>query len=289
MKRNPARRRWLRAGAWLLLATAGLLLTWQLLAEAVEPHLWLYVADWLSPPPPPAEAPTVGGSVVLLYQDTRPHVGKIAGLQKGLVWAVRGEELIEEGYGLGCPLVESGGQAYLSRHAETAVVPQGEGVLLVKRYTLDTVDTPPRFLRPKFRPVPSLGVVTVRYSVHPDGVIDVEVDLTGLTGPWERAYLMNEQGARSFAHYRDAAGRTLAAADIGIWQPVTTSRACFDSAAGSLSFCVEPQPPATLYYGRERYNLYSWRGVYSLSWSGLDLELLAPQTTYRYRIVLEAR
>jgi hypothetical protein len=289
MSRKRALPRGLRPLGWLLLATGCLVLAWQVAAEAVEPRLWLDVADWLQPPPSPGEAPTAGGTSVRLYPDTRPHIGKIAGLQKGLVWVVQGEEVVEEGYGWGCPLVESGGRAYVSRHAETTVERQGDAVRLTKRYTMDAVDTPPQFLQLKFRPVPSLGVVTVHYDVHLDGVIDVAVDFSGLTGPWEQAYLMNEQGGERFTHYRDTDGRDLAAAEIGIWQPVAAARACFDSADGRFSFCVEPLEPVTLYMGRERYNLYNWRGVTELSWSGLDLEVPGPRQGYHYRIVLEAR
>jgi len=45
-----------------------------------------------------------------LHSDTRPHVGKIAGLQKGLVWVQAGQTLVEEGYGFGCPIVEYNGE-----------------------------------------------------------------------------------------------------------------------------------------------------------------------------------
>jgi hypothetical protein len=289
MKAERVRRRGLRLPGGLLLAAAGLLLLWQLAAELVEPRVLLHVSDWLDPPPTPAQALTVGGTLVRLYEDTRPHIGKIAGLQKGLVWVVAGQEVIEEGYGLGCPIVESGGRAYVSRHAETTVAMQAERVLLTKRYTMDTVDTPPQLLRPKFRPAPPLGVVTVRYDIAPDGVIHVEVDFSELTGSWERVYLMNEQGAARFTRYRDPR-LDLPASGIGIWQWVgeSTPWACFDSGDGRLSFCLELDEPAGFYYGREQTHLYNWRGVTALSWSGMDIEL-GPRQRYRYRIVLEVR
>lgn len=266
----------------------GALLIWKGTAELIEPHFLL----WLQPRLPFLDAPAVAGTSFRLYGDTRPHVGKIAGLQKGLVWMRGRRSLAEEGYGFGCPIVAFEGQAYVSRRAEVERVALGEGSYrLIKRFEMDTVDTPIQFLRRKYRPVPSLGVVACQYDIHPQGVIDVTVDLSGLDVPWSRVYLMNEQGAQHFDRYHDSQGRSLAAEQIGIWEQSATwiERACFDSPRDGLRFCVEPQPPAGVYYGRERYNQYNWRGIFYLSWSGVDLELSAgAPPTYRYRIALEA-
>ena len=75
----------------------------------------------------------------------------------------------------GLPLVEVGGQAYLSRSASVAQA----GNTLRKRYEMDTIDTPSGFLRRKYEPVPSIGTVVVSYTVT-TGTIEVAVDLTGL-------------------------------------------------------------------------------------------------------------
>jgi hypothetical protein len=101
---------------------------------------------------------------------------------------------------------------------------------------------------------------------------------------------MNEQGANRFAEYWDTLGRRLEADQIGIWEPsdLSPQRACFGDRDSRLSFCVEPIDPAVVYYGRERYNQYNWRGIYYLSWSGIDLQVEGPRETYRYRILLEA-
>jgi hypothetical protein len=270
----------------LLLLALGLLFTWQLTAELIEPHLLL----WLRPRSPYVEAPSTGGTTVRLYADTRPTIGKIAGLQKGLVWVRDGRALVEEGYGFGCPIVVSNDHSYNARRAEVETA-DGDGfVRLVKRYDIDTADTPIRLLRRKYRPVPSRGAIVVRYDVYPDGAIDVEVDVTALDAGWQRVYLMNEQGGRRFVRYRDAEGTQLEGEQIGIWASsgAFTASACFEDAGALLGFCVEPEPPAIVYFGRERYNQVNWRGIYYLSWSGVDLELAAPQTVYRYRIVLEA-
>jgi hypothetical protein len=102
---------------------------------------------------------------------------------------------------------------------------------------------------------------------------------------------MNEQGAKHFTHYVDSTGRELWEEQIGIWESARQfiPRACFSSQDGQFRFCVEAEPPAIVYYGRERYNQYNWRGIFYLSWSGVDIEIGSPQSLYRYRITMEAQ
>jgi hypothetical protein len=260
-----------------------------LTVELVEPYLFLCIDDWLRPKADPIQTSTVGGTSLRLYPDTRPHVGKIAGLQKGLVWVLDGQELIEEGYGFGCPIIEIDGQAYISRHAETERVIQKDSVRLVKQYTIDTMDTPTRPFQRKYRPTPSLGTVTFFYDIQPEGVIHVAVDFGKLNMTWDRAYLMNEQGSQAFTQYRDETGTVLEAHEIGIWQATEAGTACFHSEGDRLSFCIETIEPAEIFYGRERYNQYNWRGVYYLSWSGIDIRVDGPRQRYHYRILLNSR
>jgi hypothetical protein len=291
------RARLLRLGGWAVSCVLIALLAWQVVVELVEPHLLLV----FEPRVPFVEAPTVGGTRLRLYGDTRPHVGKISGLQKGLVWVRNGRPLVEEGYGFGAPIVEYQGQAYVARHAEVERSSIPGGVRLIKRYRIDTVDTPIQLLRRKYRPVAPLGSVTVQYDVWPEGLVDVWVDFRELEADWGRVYLMNEQGARRFVRYKDAGGIVLEGPEIGIWESKAefTGPACMSSKPAedgfsSLCFCVEPleegaAPPVRIYYGRERYKQYNWRGTYHLSWAGIDLEVEAPQPAYGYRISLEAR
>lgn len=277
---------------WAGVGVLAALLAWQWVVELVEPHYLLV----LQPRAPYLEAPSVGGTTLRLYSDTRPHVGKISGLQKGLVWVREGRLLVEEGYGFGTPIVEYEGQAYLARHAEIERMDVPGGVRLIKRYQMDTIDTPIQFLRRKYRPVPPIGAIKVQFDIWPGGEIDVTVDFGELEVAWTRVYLMNEQGARRFTRYEDARGTRLEGAEIGIWESFAgfTGWACLSSPGPALRFCVKPHDEsqnsqAMVYFGRERYNQYNWRGIYYLAWAGVDLALDAPQSTYRYRIRLEAR
>jgi hypothetical protein len=260
-----------------------------ILKESREPYVWLFVDDLVHPKPAPLALELSSGLTLRLYTDTRPHTGKVARLQKGLVLVVddpesrssSGHEHVEEGFGFGLPLIEVNGQAYLSR---TATV-ERDGDTLVKEYQMDTLDTPSGFLRRKYEPVPPIGTVTVRYTAIAEGTIEVEVDLSGLQDPWDRAYLMNEQGAGFFTRYEEP-GIAVQGEQFGKWQPTRARRGCIVSSDRSVRFCVETDSETQRYYGRERYNQYYWVGIYVLSWAGIDLELEAPISHFKYRIVL---
>jgi hypothetical protein len=220
---------------------------------------------------------------VRLYADTRPHVGKIAELQKGLVLVDGGRRLIEEGFGFGAPIVQVGDVTYLSRQAQIALRREGEHVTLVKAYTMDVADRPTRFLRRKYQDVAPLGTVVFSYTVRsPD--IQVTVDFTGLDVEWARVYLMNEQGARPFNRYRDAAGETQEAGEVGIWEEATAPFGCWEAPERDVHFCVDAPPGQPGFVGRERYLQYNWLGAYALSWSGIDLEVEAPCSIFTYTL-----
>ncbi len=270
----------------LLLALALLFLA---VKESREPHLWLFVEDVLNRKPPPLTATLANGLELRLYADPRPHTGKVARLQKGLVLVQDGQERVEEGFGFGLPLIEVDGQAYLSRAASV----EQRGDTLVKRYEMDTLDTPSGFLRRKYEPVPSIGTVVVSYTLtsgagetaaeanRPGSRIHVAADFSGLTADWNQAYLMNEQGAHFFSRYEEP-GLTVESEEFGKWQASQAPRGCIVARDRSVQFCVETQEPVHKYYGRERYQQFYWVGVYALSWAGIDLELQAPLDSFEY-------
>lgn len=265
----------------VLAVLAALLLAFAIAKESREPHLWLFIDDWFHPKPLPVTLALHDGLAVRLYGDTRPHNAKVARLQKGLVLVVDGRERIEEGFGFGLPLIHVGQQAYLTRSATVERI----GNTLVKRYLMDTLETPSGFLRRKYTPASPIGTVVVSYT--PQGeAIDVSVDLSGLDVAWTEAYLMNEQGARFFTRYEEP-GMVVEGEAFGIWQQTTARRGCIVAEDGSVRFCVETDEASPRHYGRERYNQYYWVGIYVLSWAGIDLELAAPLARFHYRVVVE--
>lgn len=265
-----------------LLLLTGLLLVRELYA----PRLTLIVWDALRGSEP-LTVPLDETVMLRLYDDTRPHVGKIAALQKGLAMVVDGRSLVEEGFGFGAPIVQVGDVTYLSRRAETALVETGGRATLVKAYTIDVADRPTRFLQKKYQGVAPLGTVVFSYTLRPPSIVYLTVDLTGLEADWKRVYLMNEQGARAFPRYRDAAGNVREAGEVSIWEESAAPFGCWEAPARGVRFCVEAPLGQPGYVGRERYLQRNWLGVYMLSWSGIDLELDAPREIFTYTLRLE--
>lgn len=276
-KGDGIKRRWAWGVAVLLLALLGV-------REAFDPYLILLLGEALLPRPAPLTLALREGIGFHLYADTRPHIGKIAALQKGLVLVRDGTAVIEEGYGFGLPLVQYGDLVYNARHAEIHAV---DAHTLVKTYTINVADRWSRFLRVKYKDVPPLGTVVVTYTVTSPTTLQVDVDFTGLEVAWSTAYLMNEQGAMHFPIYENSAGKRVHGDEVGIWHPTDDLFGCWISKDEGLRFCVESEPGRPRYVGRERYNQYNWVRIYVLSWSGIDLKIDTPVETYRYVIHVE--
>jgi hypothetical protein len=286
-------------GRWWLVAPLAIVAL-LVIREQFDPYLGLFLRQILWPGPEPVELVLHDGVAVQLYADTRPHIGKIAALQKGMVLVVDGEPLIEEGYGFGLPLIQMGDLVYNSRHAEVAVV---DARTLVKHYSIDVADRWSRFLRVKYKDVDPLGIVTVTYTAESSTTLRIDVDFTGLEVDWRAAYLMNEQGAESFPIYEDSTGARRHGDEIGIWHPEDDPFGCWISLGTSgedansadagltqeVRFCVTTEPDRRRYVGRERYNQYNWVRIYMLSWSGIDIEIDAPVDHYSYTLQIEAR
>jgi len=253
--------------------------------ERYHPYWVLFLGDLWPPKPAALSAPLNPQVDLRLYADLRPHIGKIASLQKGLVLEYQGKQLIEEGFGFGAPIIQVGDIAYLSRHAETALVQNERGVTLVKTFDIDVADRPTRFLRVKYPDVPSLGTVVFSYTLQGPETITVDVDFTRLDTGWDRAYLMNEQGAISFPTYQDAQGQPHD--HVGRWEVTDAPLHCWIQKDGALRFCVETEPGRRKFVGRERYNQYRWTGIFYLSWSGVDIEIDPPVARYRYQVHVE--
>ncbi|MGD8997111.1 MAG: hypothetical protein PVH80_03310 [Anaerolineae bacterium] len=276
-----------RLARHLLTALAGVVVLLVVIRERYDPRLSLYASDMLRSTSEPSTVRLDQELAVRLHATTRPHIGKIASLQKGLVLVHGGRELIEEGYGFGTPIIEVDGVAHISRHAQTSLVQVGTHETLVKAYRIDVIDRPTRFLQVKYQDVHPLGTIVFSYTVRPPDTIDVTVDFSDLDVQWDRAYLMNEQGARAFTRYRTHAGALRPADEVGIWQEATAPFGCWEAPDYDLRFCVDAPPGQAGFVGRERYNQYNWLGVYMLSWSGIDIQVEAPLETYTYSIRVE--
>jgi hypothetical protein len=251
--------------------------------EYFDPYLFLHVDNMVRTKPAPLILELQEGVSFHLYRDTRPHIGKIAALQKGLVLVRNGEEVIEEGYGFGLPLIQYGDLVYLSRLAD---VEAPDDITLIKTYTISVADRWSKFLQKKYKDVEPLGTVVVTYIVLSPEELIVDVDFTDLTVDWNTAYLMNEQGAVHFPYYENSAGERQHGEQVGIWQ-ATLDFGCWISKDEELRFCIETEPGRQRFIGRERYYQYNWARFYLLSWSGIDLKIEAPMDNYSYKVLVE--
>lgn len=259
---------------------------WFIVKEAVEPHWTIRLADLIRPGPPPLALSLTDRLALHLYADTRPHIGKITPVQKGLVLVRDGQELIEEGYGFGAPIVIVGRRAYLSRSAEVWATADGRSA--TKRFWLDVEDTWTEFLRPKYRSVAPLGAVVFTYTVTGPDTLEVVADFGALAMTPELVYLTNEQGAGHFRRYSDSTGVDRLLIDApdtpDQWVFTDAARACFTATELRLRFCVETPDGQAKYFGRERYLQFRWTGAFALSWAGVDIELTRPAGVYRYKV-----
>lgn len=72
-----------------------------------------------------------------IYSDTRPHVGLIGSLQKGLILVQAGRELIGEGLGFGAPVVFYRERTYFSGSSTLQVFRRKKCTVCVKQFALN--------------------------------------------------------------------------------------------------------------------------------------------------------
>ena len=223
----------------------------------------------------PVEVSLGDGLSVRAYPDTRPHNLKLSAVHKGLVLVDRGEELIAEGFGFGLPIVMYGRMSYLSQEATLRVTSGPDETTIVKGFGIDSLDRTQQGAA-RFDRVSSLGTVVITYVVAGPR-ITVTADFGGLRPfDFDQFYVTAEQGSTFFTQYRDSDGRQLSCEDIGPWQAITATTACFSAPAQDVEFCVLSDAGVRKYFGQERVSIVDWAGV--------DAEL--PPETLRYTSVI---
>lgn len=139
-------------------------------------------------------------------------------------------------------------------------------------------------LRRRFRwetvyvPAASLAEVPVTYVVDRDrGTLRMHVDLAGLPAQVTEVAMMNEQGARAFDTYEDAAGVVLQGGTIGSWDEVTAPGARFVSPASRVAFSMDKVEGTTLRRGRELVGA-------RLAWAGFALTVPSGRRDLTYEV-----
>ena len=251
-----------------------------------------------------------------LYSDTRPHIGQIAGLQKGLILVHNGTSLVGEGTGFGVPVARYREKTYFSGSSIVQVFEKNNRTTIVKQFVLDMVSQKElgkakigssmvrkfwmrlddlymkhkrlRLLqinnlyksmgyKVNYVKVKSKGKINVTYSIKKP-IIHVKADFSALEKKnLQRIFILNEQGARYFRKYSDSNGTVLFDKKIGAWNNVEAEWASITNEKGEFGFRLWKVNDAIMHVGREFLE-----GTFD--WVGLDYEVNPEKTSFEYDI-----
>lgn len=256
-----------------------------------------------------------------VYSDMRPHNGKIADLQKGLIIVRKGIETVGEGTGFGFPVLIYQDETYFSEKARVYLSKQKNFTIIRKEFQMDmtaknqfrNVRIENQKLRAMLRYISGLyqrhrglrsltlkdlymkvgvqsnfvraapaGKVIVTYRVEHDE-IHVKADFSHLNKEkLQRIFVLNEQGARVFRKYEDSNGAKLVDKQIGAWDAIEAEWASLTDLRGVFGFRLRRLEDSILRRGREFLEGF-------LDWVGLDYEISPKNDDFEYDIeILEA-
>ena len=133
-----------------------------------------------------------------------------------------------------------------------------------------------------FEETTTRATLDVTYTIDGDSArIHVAVDMTGLSDRGiTEVVVMNELGARQFDQYLDSDGARLRGREIGTWNEVSATRACFASTAARVAFSVGQVKGAALYRGREVVGS-------RLAWSGFGYSFRPARESFAFEVRIE--
>jgi hypothetical protein len=254
-----------------------------------------------------------------VYSNTNPHNLKIASLQKGLVLACDGKEVVGEGGGFGFPVIICPEETYFSGSAAITLSRTSESFTVRKvfsmnrasrnklgnvrlenhqarafiRYLSELYQGNKRFrsilllkefivtmgVEATFDDADSIGKLQVTYEIC-GNVIKVKVDLSQIEKERrKRVFVLNEQSAGFLRRYSDSRGTLLVDGQIGAWDDVEAESACLSDLQGQFGFRLWQAEGAVLRRGRETM-------CNCLDWAGLDYEVNPNNDFFEYRIEL---
>jgi hypothetical protein len=251
-----------------------------------------------------------------VYSDTRPHNGKIAELQKGLILNHKGTETVGEGTGFGFPVLIYSDETYFSEKANVYIPRHRNSTIIRKEFYMDkiarnqfrNVKMENHKLRAMLRYVTGLyqrheslrnltlkdlylkvgiqsafvktapaGKVVVTYRIH-QGCVHVKADFNQVTKKnLKRIFMLNEQGAKFFRKYTDSNGIELTDKPIGAWDTIEAEWASLTDIRGVFGFHLRKLENSVLRRGQEFLDGF-------LDWAGLDYEINPEVTIFEYEI-----
>jgi hypothetical protein len=253
---------------------------------------------------------------IQLYSDTRPRIGQIAGLQKGLILVHNGTNLVGEGTGFGVPVARYREKTYFSGSSIIQVFEKNNRTIIAKQFALDMVSQKEfgkakigsnlarkiwmglddlymqhkrlRLLqindlyksmgfKVNYVKVKPKGTVNVTYSIKPP-IIHIKADFSTLEKKnLQRIFVLNEQGARYFRKYSDSNATALCDKKISAWNTVEARWASITNEKGEFGFRLWKVNDTIMHVGRELLE-----GIFN--WVGLDYEVSPTKTSFEYDI-----
>ena len=226
--------------------------------EYAAPYWRFHIQEWLSKSHPALKAELKNGLSLEMFSTIKPYVGKIAGLQKGLILTQAGTALVGEGYGFGLPMVVVNGATWVAAKAKTGRFVHGDTTILSKQYFFDTRENDVNFPRRRYTPATPIGSVRVDYLIY-ENTIEVKADMRGLVDvDYQYVYFMNEQSGKHFRYGVNAVGRKI---DLIQWQaPVPLALLGIHAPRLGITFWVKDNMETLKSLGRETLARLHWRG-----------------------------
>ncbi len=253
--------------------------------EYVAPYWRYHINEWVSKSSPAYRVVLENGLGLAMYSGSKPHVGKIAGLQKGLILTQYGKNLIGEGYGFGLPMIVVNGATWLASKAKTGKFVHGDTTILSKQYIFDTRENDVNFPRRRYTPLQPIGSVRIDYLIYKNS-IEVHADMRGLVDvDYKYIYFMNEQSGKHFRHGLNAIGRKI---DLIQWQaPLPMAMLGIHAPRLGITYWVKDKMETLKYLGRETLARWHWWGHESTNWAGCDLRLDNKSPTFKYTLTID--
>jgi hypothetical protein len=251
-----------------------------------------------------------------VYSDTRPHNGKIAELQKGLILIHKDRETVGEGTGFGLPVLICSDETYFSEKVQVYLAQQENASVVRKEFYMDKIARNQfrnvKMENPKLRVMlryiaglyqrrkglrnltlkdlymkmgiqsnfvktPPAGKIIVTYRIN-RGIVHVKADFNHLAKRnLQRIFMLNEQGAKFFRKYTDSDDIELTDKQIGAWNTIETEWASLMDMRGVFGFRLRKLENSILHRGQEFLEG-------SLDWVGLDYEVNPKNAVFEYDI-----
>ncbi|MDQ7053293.1 MAG: hypothetical protein Q9P14_10510 [candidate division KSB1 bacterium] len=256
-----------------------------LVQEIAQPHYMLKLKDALKSPSPALRASMALDLHATLYADTKPFVGRIATLQKGVVISYKGKPIIGEGYGLGVPIVHKDGTPWLASRAKIGRFTRGDTVILAKVYYYDTIETDKEIPRLRYRRQGRvLTRIRVNYFIYQNRV-DVVADLRDARRKGaEEVFFMNELSGHLFRYAITQNRRKL---DLLNWQLAPSGLVGLVSPKLGLTMWVQCNDTWDRFLGREVLSSWKWYGHIESDWTGCVIHVEKMPARFQYTLFFQ--